>query len=541
MAADLARDVASMARAARDDKDGHEGLIRQLEHLQPRIDGILARVNDDGSDQHANDLRRWVVVLVTRIAAAAHAEAPRGADVVELVGAAHAPQAVVNAFDELDNELERWAVCLEDLTLPTAYYLNDEDDDAPIAIRAKVFGGRASAIAKALLDAKILPKLFERKADDAALTTTLAAVANTMTRATAFQAKLRRHVACDCGDVAIVILDMLERCCVDCDARKWLRLMTLTRVLVVITFKLRAARKSVCQRNPTEKLLNICGPFRGEGSLVALLIKLNTNIDGGFGPSWKRDAEAHMRLLGDAAASLDSTAREMLRRHMALHDDVPVNRGGRAWPIFSKLVAARSSPRAEAKAASPRSSCGSMDSRDSWNGSPDRMRAPQNTPAKATSPTNTFDDFDGAGRPVRIAFCERLAKALGDVREDLSDGTPSPPKLAPPKTLYTPHRLPPLAQAAPEAYLCALTKALMDEPVRIPGTALAVDRCALGDRVASGNRTWPVTDAPLDADPEDLDVDEDLAREISKYKFQALLPKGPPLVPEPVRFASAKG
>ena len=77
MAADLARDVAAMARAARDDTDGHEGLIRQLEHLQPRIDGILARVNDDGSDQNANDLRRWVVVLVTRIAAAAHAEAPR--------------------------------------------------------------------------------------------------------------------------------------------------------------------------------------------------------------------------------------------------------------------------------------------------------------------------------------------------------------------------------------------------------------------------------------------------------------------------------
>ena len=80
----------------------------------------------------------------------------------------------------------------------------------------------------------------------------------------------------------------------------------------------------------------------------------------------------------------------------------------------------------------------------------------------------------------------------------------------------------------------------MDEPVRIPGTALAVDRCALGDRVASGTRTWPVTDAPLDADPEDLEVDADLAREIGKYKFQALLPKGPPLVPEPVRFASAK-
>ena len=130
---------------------------------------------------------------------------------------------------------------------------------------------------------------------------------------------------------------------------------------------------------------------------------------------------------------------------------------------------------------------------------------------------------------------------MGDVHEDLSDGTPSPPKLAPPKTLYTPHRLPPLAQAAPEEYLCALTKALMDEPVRIPGTALAVDRCALDDRVASGNRTWPVTDAPLDADPEDLDVDADAASEISKYKFQALLPKGPPLVPEPRRVFRREG
>ena len=41
------------------------------------------------------------------------------------------------------------------------------------------------------------------------------------------------------------------------------------------------------------------------------------------------------------------------------------------------------------------------------------------------------------------------------------------PKLAPPATPYTPHRLPPLAQAAPDNYLC-LAKALMDEPVRIP-------------------------------------------------------------------------
>ena len=75
----------------------------------------------------------------------------------------------------------------------------------------------------------------------------------------------------------------------------------------------------------------------------------------------------------------------------------------------------------------------------------------------------------------------------------------------------------------------------MDEPIRIPGTALAVDRCALGDRVASGSRTWPVTDAPLDADPEDLDVDADLAREISN-KIPGALPKGPPPIPEPRRF-----
>ena len=93
MAADLARDVAAMARAARDDKDGHEGLIRQLEHLQPRIDGILARVNDDGSDNTpmiCESGRR----AVTRIAAAAHAGAARRRR--RRVGRpAHAPQAVV--------------------------------------------------------------------------------------------------------------------------------------------------------------------------------------------------------------------------------------------------------------------------------------------------------------------------------------------------------------------------------------------------------------------------------------------------------------
>lgn len=535
MAAELARDVALMARDARDDASCHGSLIRRLEGLQQRIDAAL-KMNDDDVD--ANELRKWIVVLVTRLAAAAHAEAPRGADVVELVGAAHAPDAVVGAFDELGPELERWAICLEDLTLPTAYYLNEEEDDAPIAIRAKVFGGRASAVAKALLDARILPRLFA-EGRDAALASTLAAVANTMTRATAFQAKLRRHVACDCGDLANdVILPLLDRCCARCDARSWPRALTLTRVLVVITFKLRAARRSVCESNPTEKLLQICGEFRGEGGLIALLVKLNTNIDGGFGPAWRSISEANARRLSDAAAALDGTAREMLRRHMALHDDVPVNRGGRAWPIFAKVGAARASPRAEAKTASSRSTCSL--SMDSVNGSP--MRAPQNTPAKACSPT-FFDDFDGSGRPVRAAFCERLAAALGDVREDSS----SPPRLAPPKAAaWTPHRLPPLAQAAPDAYLCVLTKALMDEPVRIPGARACVDRCALEDRVAAqraaGERTtWPGGEA-LDVDPEDLDVDADLAREISKYKFQALLPKGPPLQSsgQPRRFAVAK-
>ena len=111
MAADLARDVAAMARAARDDRDGHEGLIRQLEHLQPRIDGILARVNDDGSDQNANDLRRWVVVLVTRIAAAAHAEAPRGADVVELFGAALIEKAAAAASRQESSVLQVSHMC----------------------------------------------------------------------------------------------------------------------------------------------------------------------------------------------------------------------------------------------------------------------------------------------------------------------------------------------------------------------------------------------------------------------------------------------
>ena len=83
---------------------------------------------------------------------------------VELVGAAHAPQAVVLAFDELGNEIERWAVCLEDLTFPSAYYLNDEDDDAPISYQGQgLWREGVGRIAKALLDSKILPKLFARR------------------------------------------------------------------------------------------------------------------------------------------------------------------------------------------------------------------------------------------------------------------------------------------------------------------------------------------------------------------------------------------
>ena len=132
----------------------------------------------------------------------------------------------------------------------------------------------------------------------------------------------------------------------------------------MITFKLRAARKSRLRGGdaPTKNYSGVTRPVPGsEGSLVALLIKLNTNIDGRFGPSWKRTPRLS-EVIGDAATALDSTAREMLRRaHTGCMDDVPVNRGAGPGPSFPAFVAARSTPRAEAKAASPRSSCGSAD------------------------------------------------------------------------------------------------------------------------------------------------------------------------------------
>ena len=108
-----------------------------------------------------------------------------------------------------------------------------------------------------------------------------------MTYSTGYQAKLRKHVASDCGDLAGgVILPLIGRCrdALAADAKAWPRALLAVRVLVVITFKLRWPRKAVCERNPTLGLLEDSVARPGRGALLALLVKLNSNIEGGFGP-----------------------------------------------------------------------------------------------------------------------------------------------------------------------------------------------------------------------------------------------------------------
>ena len=60
-------------------------------------------------------------------------------------------------------------------------------------------------------------------------------------------------------------------------------------------------------------------------------MKLNANVEGGFGPSWLEQTRATSSAIKAAVLALGLAQRTQLARHLSLHDGVPVNRGSRAW------------------------------------------------------------------------------------------------------------------------------------------------------------------------------------------------------------------
>lgn len=570
---DLARDAQTTKRRA--------AVLARLEALAGDVEALAA-------GERARKARALVVVILARAAPRL-----RGCDVVEAVGGGRAGEALVDAHAFLSRDanpvVERWAAALLDATLPGAYAQHiGFDDAAPMAERVRDFSAKVNAVAEGMLREDLLRNFFAAAPPpgDAATASLLGVLANVFAFASKFQAKLRQKLARD-GDVARdVALPLLRRCCAGAARgaepaarrRHWGRLLLSLRLLVVATFKLKAARKAVCDDDPTAAVLAVVDDdaaddddrLSGVGGCLALLVKLNVNVEGGYGPAWRATAERAARDLADRVGGLRATSRHMFHRHLQLHDGVPVNRGSRAWTIVHGAVKRRDrkgdDDRDGKSGSPPRSSLGSPPPRVGpstpaaspvdWESQP---RSDSRELAGALSKALLRGDAGSPASPLEppspAALCDAKRTAWAP-REPASPASPAALSGAKRTPTWTPHRVPPLRSGGAPVYpalapaakqppppdddlCCALTGALMDEPVRVPDAARAVDKAALLDHVAEFRR-WPVTGAAFDGGDVDLlPVDEALARRIAHFKFASLVATHPILAPEPRRATRA--
>ncbi|KAH8064641.1 hypothetical protein JL722_1518 [Aureococcus anophagefferens] len=524
---DLARDAQTTKRRA--------AVLARLEALAGDVEALAA-------GERARRARALVVVILAR-------QRLRGCDVVEAVGGGRAGEALVDAHAFLSRDenpvVERWAAALLDATLPGAYAQHiGFDDAAPMAERVRDFSAKVNAVAEGLLREDLLRDFFAAAPPpgDAATASLLGVLANVFAFASKFQAKLRQKLARD-GDVARhVALPLLRRCCAGAARgaepaarrRHWGRLLLSLRLLVVATFKLKAARKAVCDDDPTAAVLAVVDDdaaddddrLSGVGGCLALLVKLNVNVEGGYGPAWRATAERAARDLADRRRDRkgddDRDGKSGSPPRSSLGSPPP--RVGPSTPAASP-VDWESQPRSDS-----RELAGAL--------SKALLRGDAGSPASPLEPPS----------PAALRDAKRTAWAP---REPASPASPAALSGAAAPT-WTPHRVPPLRSGGAPVYpalapaakqppppdddlCCALTGALMDEPVRVPDAARAVDKAALLDHVAEFRR-WPVTGAAFDGGDVDLlPVDEALARRIAHFKFASLVATHPILAPEPRR------
>ncbi|KAJ1449096.1 hypothetical protein M885DRAFT_622850 [Pelagophyceae sp. CCMP2097] len=562
----------------------HLELLAELERAHGSIDMHLGGAGDGPLELRG---RAALVLLLARAAPSTAARRLRGADVVDLLGPRHAIDALVGAVVDGRRgdraELRNLAAALGDCMLPTAYFRDDALDgpnEEAMAQLAKRFSGHVNHAARAILAQRALPLLLA-SGDDDVLAEALRIFADMMAFATEYTAKVRQHVAADCPFLVPDVLSILSRCLArlragadDGDDAAWDRAVLAARVLTVVTFKIKAARRSVCDANPTCAFLDAIEADQrreaprlcGAGGAVALLVKLNVNIDGGFGPDWRAEAFSNAAAVGALVANLPRAARAQVSRHTALYDGTPVNRGSRAWPIFLSHVPLQN-PTVQKSARAPVRA----QRQTTLDGAPVRRRAEGKgdddappAPSEAKHPTGAVEE-----RGVSDSKAESKADSDADSKGEPSvdDAPTSPaagdhsPPPSPPRgdgtsprgddaslrgdgdckaeaygASWVPHHLPPLRDSAaaahgdgftfgrlrsaaappPPAFLCALTGAVMDEPVAVAGGGGAVPS-------ADGGRRWPVSGLPI-ADDDALTVDADLARRIQQYRFAQAFP-----------------
>jgi hypothetical protein len=105
------------------------------------------------------------------------------------------------------------------------------------------------------------------------------------------------------------------------------------QVLATLTFHLRSLRREVCAGDPTTPFLRaveVSNNRSGLGAVVALLLKLNVNVDGGDG-DWRSTAKRNAGRMADLVRGLSPTSQKQFARALSLHDATPINRSSRAW------------------------------------------------------------------------------------------------------------------------------------------------------------------------------------------------------------------
>ena len=154
---------------------------------------------------------------------------------------------------------------------------------------------------------------------------------------------LRKHLSQDCPDfVPHLVLPRLFGLLTQAEeeADSHLRpIMTVLSLVTVITFKVKTMRKHIARAEIAKQVLNSNGGgvLGRRPHVLAMLVKLQVNIEGGFGPTWKQEHATTVKLLSKSIGKALESPASVLAFRDALHNHqaVPCNKGSRAFAALA--------------------------------------------------------------------------------------------------------------------------------------------------------------------------------------------------------------
>lgn len=158
---------------------------------------------------------------------------------------------------------------------------------------------------------------------------------------------LRKHLSRDCPDfVPCIVLPRLLRLLtvfsesssdnvsLKSTEAKYLRpIMAVLSLVTVITFKVKTMRKHIAEAEVVKQVIQSGKVLAYRPRVLAMLFKLQVNIEGGYGPKWKIIHADTVKLLSITLTKALATSRSVLLFRDALrdHQAVPCNKGSRAF------------------------------------------------------------------------------------------------------------------------------------------------------------------------------------------------------------------